>query len=147
MFKRILFPVDGSELSEKATGPAVEYAKETGAELVAIYAAPAYHSVAYEDFVPPDFLTPQRFAEATERTALRILAPVEQACANVGVACKTMHVVHDSPHESIIAAAKKHGCDLIVMASHGRSGLSGLLLGSETTKVLTHSTIPVLVLR
>jgi len=147
MFTRILFPVDGSEPSIKATAQAVEYAKQTGAAMVAVYAAPAYRSVAYEDFIPPDFLTPQRFAEATERTALRILAPVEQSCAKAGVACKTLHVVDDTPHEAIIATAEKQKCDLIVMASHGRRGLTGLLLGSETTKVLTHSKIPVLVLR
>jgi nucleotide-binding universal stress UspA family protein len=147
MFKRVLLPVDGSELSGKAVRQAVEYARGTQAEVVALYASPDYHPVTYEDFVPPDFLSPERFSQAADRRAVRILAPVQKACEKAGVACRTVHVVDDSPWEAIIAAAKKHRCDLIVMASHGRRGLSGLLLGSETAKVLTHSRTPVLVLR
>jgi len=147
MFKKILLPIDGSDLSTRAIRQAVEFAREAGASLVAFYAAPAYHAVVFEGFVPPDYMAPDRVKEATERQARRVLAPAEKACAKAGVPCEARFVVHDSPYEAIIAAAKKHRCDLIVMASHGRRGLTGLLLGSETTKVLTHGRTPVLVLR
>ncbi|MCE2947018.1 MAG: universal stress protein [bacterium] len=147
MFSRILLPVDGSELSAKAIRQAVEFAREAGASLVAFHAAPVHHPMVYEGFVPPDYMAPARVKEATERHARRVLAPAEKACEKAGVPCEARFVVHDSPYEAIIAAAKKHRCDLIVMASHGRRGLSGLLLGSETMKVLTHGRTPVLVLR
>ena len=147
MFSRILFPVDGSEISGKAIRQAVEFAREAGASLVAFHAAPVHRPMVYEGFLPSDYLVPERVREATERQARRVLAPVEKACNKAGVPCDAIFVVHDSPYEAIIAAAKKHRCDLVVMASHGRRGLSGLLLGSETTKVLTHGRTPVLVLR
>lgn len=147
MFKKILLPLDGSNLSARAIRQGVAFAREAQASLVAFHAAPAYHDVVFEGFVPPDYMAPDRLKEATERRARRVLAPAEKACARAGVACETRFVMHDSPYEAIIAAAKKHRCDLIVMASHGRRGLSGLLLGSQTTKVLTHARLPVLVLR
>lgn len=147
MFKRVLLPIDGSAVSTKAIRQAVEFAHDAGAELLALYAAPAYHALAYEDFVAPDFMTPQQFKAVTAERAGRILAPVQKACEKAGVKCDVRHVIDDNPYEAIIGAAKKHKCDLIIMASHGRRGLSRLILGSETTKVLTHSKIPVLVVR
>jgi len=147
MFKRVLLPIDGSALSTKAIRQAVEFSRDAGAQLLALHAAPAYRALAYEDFVPPDFMTPQRFKALTAERASRILAPVKKACEKAGVECDVRHVIDDSPYEAIIAAAKKYKCDLIIMASHGRRGLTGLILGSETTKVLTHSKIPVLVVR
>jgi nucleotide-binding universal stress UspA family protein len=147
MFKRILLPIDGSELSAKAIRQAVAFATDAKAEVIGLFAAPGYHPVVYEDFVPPDFMSPQRHAAAAKKRAERILSPLVKACAKAGVTCRTRYVIDDSPYDAIIAAAKKDKCDLIVMASHGRRGIAGLLLGSETMKVLTHSSIPVLVLR
>jgi nucleotide-binding universal stress UspA family protein len=147
MFRRLLCPLDGSPLSTRALKRAVALAAGSGAELVGFHAAPDYHPAAYEDFVPRDVLSPARFAAATGQRARRILAPVEKACAAAGVKCRVRHVVDDHPWRAIVAAARRERCDLIVMASHGRRGLAGLLLGSETTRVLTHSRIPVLVLR
>ena len=146
MFRRLLCPMDGSPLSTRALRRAVALAAASGAEVVGFHAAPGYHPVAYEDFVPRDALSPERHAVATEKRARRILAPVEKACATAGGKCRVRHAVSDHPWQAIIAAARRERCDLIVMASHGRRGLAGLLLGSETTRVLTHSRIPVLVL-
>jgi len=147
MFKRLLYPIDGSPLSSRALRRAVVFAAASGAELVGFHAAPGYHPVAYEDFVPRDALSPERFAAATDKRVRRLLAPVEKACQAAGVPCRLRHAVHDHPWQAIIEAARRERCDLIVMASHGRRGLAGLLLGSETTRVLTHTRIPVLVLR
>ncbi|MFN7753025.1 MAG: universal stress protein [Pseudomonadota bacterium] len=147
MFRRLLCPLDGSPLSTRALRRAVALAADSGAELVGFHAAPDYHPVAYEDLVARGVISPARFAAATDRKAARILAPVTRACAAAGVKCRVRHVVHDHPWQAIIAAARRERCDLIVMASHGRRGLAGLLLGSETSRVLTHSRIPVLVVR
>ncbi len=147
MYKRVLLPIDGSELSTKAIRQAVAFAADARAEVIGLFAAPGYHPVVYEDFVPPDFMSPEQHKASAKKRAERILSPLARACEKAGVPCRTRYVIDDNPYAAIIAAAKKDKCDLIVMASHGRRGLSGLLLGSETTKVLTHSTIPVLVLR
>ena len=94
-----------------------------------------------------DPTTPEKFAELAEQQAQQVLGDVEKLCADTGVACSKLALTSDIPYEAIIEAADKSGCDLIFMASHGRKGFSGLLLGSETNKVLTHSKIPVLVYR
>jgi nucleotide-binding universal stress UspA family protein len=94
-----------------------------------------------------DPTTPDKFAEMAEQQAKEILAANEAAAKADGVACASVSSVSDIPYEAIIAAAEQTGADLIFMASHGRRGISGLLLGSETQKVLTHSKIPVLVYR
>jgi nucleotide-binding universal stress UspA family protein len=93
------------------------------------------------------YLTPKRYKESTERTAKKALAALEVEAQTAGVACKKVLLTAGSPWEGIIGTAKRKKCDLIVMASHGRRGLAGLVLGSETVKVLTHSKIPVLVCR
>jgi nucleotide-binding universal stress UspA family protein len=147
MYKHILIPTDGSPLSAKAIRQAVAFAKSIGAQITGFYAAPEYNIQVYGDFVPPDFITPQEFAKQSKRTAEGHLAVIEKAAQAADVRCKTTFTTSDSPWEAIIKAAVKNKCDLIFMASHGRRGLAGLLLGSETTKVLTHSKIPVLVHR
>ena len=147
MFKHILVPTDGSELSQEATRRAVEFAKEIGAQITAFYAKPEYPITYYGEGALIDPTTPEKFAELAEEQAKEFLNKVATLCQEQGVTCRTLAVTSDVPYESIISTAKDNGCDLIFMASHGRRGISGLLLGSETNKVLTHSTIPVLVYR
>jgi len=147
MYKSVLVPTDGSNLSARAIREAVALAKSLGARLTGFYAGPNYSVQVYGDFVPADFITPQEFARQTRRTAEKYLSVIQKAADAAGVRCKTVHASSDTPWKAIIQAAHENKCDLIFMASHGRRGLAGLLLGSETTKVLTHSKIPVLVHR
>lgn len=142
--RRILVATDGSELSRKAVKTAVELASVLGVELVAFTALPVYpyagigesSGVAAEDYQA------RTGAEASDR-----LAEAERIARAAGVACHTSMLEDDDPYRAIIAAAEKHDCGLIVMASHGRRGVEALVLGSETQRVLTHSDRPVLVVR
>ena len=147
MFKHILVPTDGSELSQETVRRAVSFAKEAGAKITAFYAKPEFPVTYYGEGVLIDTTSPEKFAELAESQAQEILGFVENLCKEVGVECSTLSLTSDIPYEAIIDAATQSGCDLIFMASHGRRGLTSLLLGSETHKVLTHSTIPVLVYR
>jgi nucleotide-binding universal stress UspA family protein len=145
MYKRILIPTDGSEASQRAILAGVEFARETGAEVVGLTATPEFSVLSTDSDMLED--TPEQFAANSAARAARVLRDIESAAGESGVPCRTEHVVDDDPYAAIIAAARRSGCDLIVMASHGRRGIKGLLLGSETQKVLVHSTIPVLVHR
>ena len=147
MFKHILVPTDGSQLSSDTAKRAIAFAKETGAKVTFFFAKPDYPVAFYGEGALIDPTTPDKFAEMAEQQAKEILATHEAAAKVEGVICATVSSVSDIPYEAIIAAAEQVGADLIFMASHGRRGISGLLLGSETQKVLTHSKIPVLVYR
>jgi len=150
MFKHILLPSDGSELSGKAADMAIRLAKELGASLTAVHVVERYHPPFLKgDYKLPEIpaLLKQRYEEETAARVERILDTIKKAAAANGVKCRAVAVRSDSPYEAIIKRAQKSACDVIVMASHGRRGLEGLLLGSETQKVLTHSAIPVLVCR
>ncbi|MBI2313397.1 MAG: universal stress protein [Betaproteobacteria bacterium] len=147
MYKHILIPTDGSPLSREAVASGVKLAKSLGARITGLFAAPPATPLVYEDFVPVGYATPQQHAEMIENTAAKYLGVIEKAARQAGVPCECLHVTNDFPADAIIAVAKKRKCDLIFMASHGRRGLAGVLLGSETQKVLTHSRIPVLVFR
>lgn len=147
MFKHILVPTDGSALSTDTAKRAVAFARETGARLSFFFAKPDYPVAFYGEGALIDPTTPEKFAEMADKQAREVLAGCEKIAAEAGVACDSSSAVSDIPYEAIIDAADKSGCDLIFMASHGRRGFSGLLLGSETQKVLTHSKIPVLVYR
>ena len=147
MFKHILVPTDGSELSLETAKRAVVFAKEANAQITAFYAKPEYPVTYYGEGALIDPTTPEKFAELAEKQAQEFLGKVEALCKDAGVGCTSVAVTSDIPYEAIIDTAKEKGCDLIFMASHGRKGITGLLLGSETNKVLTHSTIPVLVYR
>lgn len=147
MYKHILIPTDGSALSRKAIANGVKLAKSLGAKVTGLFAAPPATPMVYKDFVPVDYMTPLEHAELIEKTAAKYLGVIEQAAKHAGVRCQCIHVTNDFPADAILAVAKQQKCDLIVMASHGRRGLAGVLLGSETQKVLTHSKIPVLVSR
>ncbi|WP_153111091.1 universal stress protein [Propionivibrio limicola] len=145
MFKHVLVPTDGSPLSEAAVRAAVSFAKEAGAAITAVHVMKEYpESYASEGLV---FDATGRFAQLAEEEAQEILGFVERLCTEAGVACTKVVHAPGAVYEAIIATAAENGCDLIFMASHGRHGVHALLLGSETTKVLTHSKVPVLVYR
>lgn len=149
MYKHILVPTDGSKLSGKAIKSAVALARRLGARLTGIHVSAPWMPPVYGEgvvYAMPE-LSPKRYKEAMDKAARRALSEVEIEAQTAGVECKTMSSTGSQPWEAIIRAAKAKKCDLVVMASHGRRGLAGLLLGSETAKVLTHSKIPVLVCR
>ena len=147
MFKHLLVPTDGSELSEQTVRRAISFAKEAGAKITAFFAKPEYPLAYFGEGALMDPTPPEQFAEIAEAQAQAYLAEVIGLAKEAGVECDAVTATSDVPYQAIIDAANRAGCDLIFMASHGRRGLSGLLLGSETHKVLTHSTIPVLVYR
>ncbi|ANQ84517.1 universal stress protein [Azoarcus olearius] len=147
MFKHILVPTDGSALSESTVARAVSFARDASARITFFYAQPDFPMPIYGEGALIDPTTPEQFAKAAAQEAERILNAAKAVADASGVLADTDTLVNEVPYEAIINAADRHGCDLIFMASHGRRGLASLLLGSETQKVLTHSTIPVLVYR
>ncbi len=149
MYKHILVPTDGSALSDKAVEAAIKLAKLAGARITAFHAVEPYPlqgAYAAEASGIPEF-QPEIFAERSQEYAKRVLDAVAGAATAANVQCATGYATSRSPSQAIVEKARKENCDLIVMASHGRRGLEGFLLGSETQKVLTHSSIPVLVYR
>lgn len=147
MFKHLLVPTDGSPLSTSTVDRAVSFAKEAGARITFFYAQPDFPMPIYGEGALIDPTTPEQFARSAAEEARVILEKAKQAADSAGVTAGTDTLVNEVPYEGIIDAANRHGCDLIFMASHGRRGIAGLLLGSEATKVLTHSKIPVLIYR
>ena len=147
MYKHILVPTDGSKLSDKAVREATSLAKTCGAKLSLFYCAPGYPTPMYAEGALIAYLPPAKFKKDAEAHAGRVLDAAKKRATSAGVTVATTFVTSDSPWQAIIRAAAKAKCDLVVMASHGRRGLSGVLLGSETHKVLTHSRLPVLVVR
>lgn len=147
MYKNILVATDGTRLSGKAVTHAVALAKSLGAKLTAFYASPDYPLPAYaeERIIHP--MSPREYAAICKVEADKILGAIEAKAKSARIAFTAARAVNSTPWRAILAAARKHRCDAIVMASHGRSGVSAMLLGSETQKVLTHSKIPVLVVR
>jgi nucleotide-binding universal stress UspA family protein len=144
MYKRILFPTDGSEITARAMQTAISLAHLTGAELSALAVKEPFPYSAISEMQP---VPPQEFYDDQERVAEARLAAVARAAGEAGVACHSHTVEALHPWEAILDHAKEQDCDLVVMASHGRRGVTALLLGSETQKVLTHGTLPVLVVR
>lgn len=142
MFRTILVPTDGSTLSDKAINSALEFAKICGAKVIGL-------SVAQPDLYGP--LSESAVATANEQkayvTAKSHVDKIAGIASSLGVTCETLVTKSFSPADEIINAAKKFHCDVIFMASHGRTGLSKLMIGSETQKVLTGSTVPVMVFR
>jgi len=144
MFKRILVPTDGSDITAKAVDAGIKLAQSVGAQLYTISVKEPFPYSAISEMQP---VPPQDFFDAQDRIAnKRVHAVVEMAHA-AGLKCQAHTVEALHPWEAIIDHARHMECDLLVMASHGRRGVSALLLGSETQKVLTHSAIPVLVVR
>ena len=145
MFKHILLATDGSKLSDHAIRMGVQLAKAVNAKVTGFHVMPEFHVFTYKTEMLED--TKREFAEDSKAHAAQYLSVVETAAKTAGVTCDVASVTHDHPYEAIIKVAKQRGCDLIVMASHGRKGVQAVLLGSETQKVLTHGHIPVLVCR
>ncbi|HYB54571.1 MAG TPA: universal stress protein [Alphaproteobacteria bacterium] len=145
MYKHILIPTDGSELSNKAVRYGIALAKAVNAKVTGITVTAPYHLIAMNPEIITD--TADTYEKHTAAATAKYLAQVKDSAAAAGVSCTVMHLKHEHPYQAIIDAANKSGCDLIAMASHGRRGVSAVVLGSETVKVLTHSNVPVLVYR
>jgi nucleotide-binding universal stress UspA family protein len=150
MYRHILIPTDGSELAEHAVTNGLSLAKSVGAKVTVIIVQESFDWLSV-----PETRASQRQAlenlakhnEQVEKHAASVLSRAADAAKQAGVPCDTMRVANAQPYQAIIATASDRGCDLIVMASHGRGGLSAVVLGSVTNKVLTHTTTPVLVYR
>lgn len=145
MFKHVLIPTDGSKLSDKAIEKGLKFARQIGAKVTGFYAIPQFRT--FTGIAEMLEQTAGEYKVSAKAEAGKILDALLRLAEKAGVECDGESVFSDYPHEAIISVAQKRKCDVIVMASHGRRGLSGVLLGSETQKVLTHSKLPVLVLR
>jgi len=147
MYAHFLVPTDGSKLSDKAVAHAIALAKSTQARITIFHATPGFPRPVYADGISIEMVSRKEYTKHAKEDAAKVLDRAAAKAKAAGLACDTIHMSTDTPWEAILAAAKKAKADTIVMASHGRRGIVGLLLGSETTKVLTHSTLPVLVVR
>ena len=147
MYKKILVPIDGSELSERAIAHAISLARGVGASLVALHAYPRVPGSPYGTFGPAAELFADAQASLARSDADALFERVRAAAEDAAVSLETVLVEATDVYRQIVAVAHKRKCDLICMASHGRNGVSAMLLGSETQKVLMHSTTPVLVIR
>ena len=144
MYQRILVPTDGSEITARAVAAGVGLAKALGAEVLTLCVKEPFPYGAVAEMQPTP---PQEFFDAQERAATQHVNSVSEACRQAGVACQATTVEGLTPWEAIVEHAEKSGCDLLVMGSHGRSGIASLFLGSETRDVLRHTKIPVLIVR
>jgi nucleotide-binding universal stress UspA family protein len=161
MFKHILLPTDGSELSDKAIGQGIRFAKSIGAKVTSLCVMPQHYKFQYTSLIMQEAFgqDSQRSTEIEEALAATIekgaqigrelmkaySLTIERKAKKAGVVCNVIVETSDYPYEVIVQVAERVGCDLIMMASHGRRGVKAILIGSETQKVLTHSKIPVLV--
>jgi nucleotide-binding universal stress UspA family protein len=145
MYKHVLIATDGSELSERAVREGIDLAKAIGANVTLLTASVHFHI--FETNSSSIISTRDSYAADCQKRARAAFASGEKYAQSAGVKLSPLHVFADHPFQAIIDEAAKNSCDLVVMASHGRRGVSGMLLGSETTKVLTHSKVPVLVCR
>ena len=145
MFRNILIPTDGSDLAAKAVEQGVLFAKEIGAKITAVTVTEPFHLVSVKRSQLE--YTPIEYEKHAKAHAEKVLGIVSAAAKSAGIVCDMLHVEHELVYQAIIDATEARKCDLIVMASHGRRGVSAVVLGSETVKVLTHSKIPVLVYR
>ena len=149
MYKHILLPTDGSKLSGKAIKQGIQLAKSQGAKVTAINVVPAYQQLFMDEglMAPTAAGFQKRFYEDSLKRSNLLLDKIKAQAKAAGVKCEGVTITSSVPYDAIVKQARKSKCDLIMMASHGRKGLSSILLGSETSKVLTHSTLPVLVVR
>jgi nucleotide-binding universal stress UspA family protein len=148
MFKHILLPTDGSKLSDRAVQRGIELAAAIEARVTALHVIPEFRIMADESFVLPTSADLKgRYEKEAKARAAKMLDKVATRARDAGIAYEGVVLMGETPYQHIIETAKRRKCDLIMMASHGRRGLSALLLGSETSKVLTHSKVPVLVVR
>jgi nucleotide-binding universal stress UspA family protein len=147
MFKHILLPTDGSTISRKAVKRGIDLARKSGARVTALHVVPEFKLMVDEGITMLNPALKKRFEDEGRARAQKMLDDIAKQARARGVRCSTLCVASDLPYQQIIAAARRKKCDLILMASHGRRGLSSLLLGSETAKVLLHTKVPVLVVR
>jgi nucleotide-binding universal stress UspA family protein len=145
MYTNILIPTDGSDLAGKAVHHGIALAKRINANVTVLTVLPPFHTFTADTQMLED--TPVQYKLRMQKHAEKTLGAVASAAQAAGVACETVQVEHEHPFQAIIDTAALKSCDLVVMASHGRHGISAIVLGSETVKVLTHSKIPVLVHR
>jgi nucleotide-binding universal stress UspA family protein len=145
MYMNILIPTDGSELAGKAVQHGIALAERIGAKVTVLTVLPPFHVFTTDPQMIED--TPALYKARMQEHAEKILGAVARTAQAAGVTCEMVQVEHEHPYQAIIDTAASKGCDLTVMASHGRHGISAIILGSETLKVLTHSKIPVLVHR
>jgi len=145
MYRHLLVPIDATDLSVDIIGQAVEYARTLGARITFFHALPDHAASLFGDAEIIRAAAPEDYVYAFEGRARELLVKAESAARAQGVPCSARSAVVDAPYEGIIAAAREAGCDLIFMASHGRRSSVGMMLGSQTLKVLTHTEIPVLV--
>ena len=145
MYKHLLIATDGSELAQKAVEHGLALAKALDARATAVFVTEPWAAVAYGEYAVA--YPPAEYEKNAANQAVGVFSKVMATAAETGTRCETFHLEDQFPAEGIILAAKEKGCDLIVMASHGRRGLTRFLLGSQTNSVVTHSTIPVLVCR
>jgi nucleotide-binding universal stress UspA family protein len=148
MYSHILVPTDGSELSINAAHQAIELAKLCKARMSVIMVSPTYRQMYQDGFVIPtaDIIN-ERWEEQMAERAKAVLGQICAAAGEAGVKCDPVHVFGDAPYEAIIETANKNGCDMIAMGSHGHGGVKQFFVGSETTRVLSHTKIPVVVYR
>ncbi len=147
MYQRILIATDGSTLSRKAVDSGIELAELTGAQIVILKVVPRYPVSYFEGGIALSVNNVANIEKQWSEAAQTVVSAVKTKAEAKGVKAKAVTHTSDLVAESIISVAKKNKCDLIVMASHGRRGLKRILMGSETMHVLTHSHIPVLILR
>jgi nucleotide-binding universal stress UspA family protein len=148
VYKHILIPTDGSELAGKAVSAGIDYARESGARITFFTAVPEYQVPFASDVLAHKAIVSlEEHERSAAEKARAILAPALERARTCGVDFDSDHALSDRPHQAIVAAAERHGCDAIYMASHGRKGLAAVWYGSETREVLTHSRIPTIVLR
>ena len=144
MYKKILVPTDGSATAAKAIAPAVEMARQFGADIIGIAVSDPYPYSGLAETVP---VTADAYRASTTKAAESALQPLIAACTAAAVNCECVVAEDVHPWKAMLDAAAEKHCDLVVMASHGRRGVQAVLLGSETQKLLTHSKLPVLVVR
>jgi len=146
MYKHILLPTDGSALSMVAVDNGLQFAKAVGAKVTGFYVMLERQPESFEDYAPVEVKAP-KLEEVAREEAGKYLRIIAEKAKDMGVSCDTHSMKHTSPHQAIITIATNTGCDLIIMASHGKKGITGELVGSETARVITNCKIPVLVYR
>ena len=147
MYRKILITTDGSTVSKHTACAGVKFAQQMGAEVLALFVAPEYQYPVYVEIIPPAYPSEDDYGEAMRRTGAEHLRSIEHKADACGLRHTSLVAFSDATAQKIVDVAEQHGCDLIFMGSHGRSGWGQLLLGSVTNKVLSHTPIPVLVHR
>lgn len=145
MYTHLLLATDGSEVADRAIEHALGLANAVGARVTALTISPPWSALAYG--VVQGLGSHEAYDKAAEDRAAKLLGAVSSKAAKLGVPCDTLHLVEINPYQAILATAVSRKCDLIVVGAHGRRGVERLLIGSETAKLLSHATCPVLVWR